>query len=133
MLTWREDVEADALHKRGRSISAIARHLDRDRKTIRAYLAGDCTPGVRRDERPDPLAPFAAHLAARFVDDPHIWASALYDEVTRLGYDAAPSPACPTSSSPSAPTSTPTTTAVSRSCGPRRPTRSSTTANHQRY
>src|SRR6266545_4023640 len=24
--------------------------------------------------------------AARFADDPHIWASALYDEVTRLGY-----------------------------------------------
>jgi hypothetical protein len=33
------------------------------------------------------LAPYAAYLAARFVDDPHIWASALYDEVTPLGYD----------------------------------------------
>lgn len=87
MLTWREDVEADALHKRGWSISAIARHLDRDRKTIRAYLAGDRTPGQRRDDRPDRLAPFAAYVAARFVDDPHIWASALYDEVTGLGYD----------------------------------------------
>ena len=89
MLTWRQDVEADALHKRGWSISAIARHLDRDRKTIRAYLAGDRTPGVRRDDRRDPLAPFAAYVAARFVDDPHIWASALYDEVTGLGYGPA--------------------------------------------
>ena len=87
MLTWREDVEADALHKRGWSISAIARHLDRDRKTIRAYINGDRTPGQRRDDRPDPLAPFAAYVAARFVDDPHVWASALYDEIVPLGYD----------------------------------------------
>ena len=86
MLTWREDVEAHALHKRGWSISAIARHLDRDRKTIRAYINGDRTPGRRRDDRPDPLAPFVAYVAARFVDDPHIWASALYDEIVPLGY-----------------------------------------------
>jgi hypothetical protein len=25
--------------------------------------------------------------AARFVDDPHVWASALFDEVVPLGYD----------------------------------------------
>jgi transposase len=86
MLTWREDVEVHALHERGWSISAIARHLDRDRKTVRAYITGERTPGRRRDDRPDPLAPYAAYLAARFVDDPHIWASALYDEVTALGY-----------------------------------------------
>jgi IS30 family transposase len=36
MLTWREDVELDALVEGGWSISAIARHLGRDRKTIRA-------------------------------------------------------------------------------------------------
>jgi hypothetical protein len=35
---------------------------------------------------PDPLAAFVPYLAARFADDPHIGASALYDEVTRLGY-----------------------------------------------
>jgi transposase len=87
MLTWRDDVEIHALHKRGWSISAIARHLDRDRKTIRAYINGDRTPGQRRDDRPDPLAPYAAYVAARFVDDPHLWASALYDEIVPLGYD----------------------------------------------
>ncbi|HEX6257077.1 MAG TPA: hypothetical protein VFZ70_14820 [Euzebyales bacterium] len=79
-------MEAHALHKRGWSISAIARHLDRDRKTIRAYINGDRTPGRRRDDRPDPLAPYVAYVAARFVDDPHIWASALYDEIVPLGY-----------------------------------------------
>jgi transposase len=86
MLTHGEDVEAHALRQRGWTISAIARHLDRDRKTVRAYLAGTRTPGVRTRSRPDPLAPFVAYLAARFVDDPHVWASALHDEVKRLGY-----------------------------------------------
>lgn len=32
------DVEAKALRARGWSISAIARHLGRDRKTVRAYV-----------------------------------------------------------------------------------------------
>jgi transposase len=67
-------------------VSAIARHLGRDRKTVRAYLTGQRQPGRRAAARPDPLAPFAAYLSARFTDDPHIWATALYDEVTRLGY-----------------------------------------------
>src|SRR6266851_1462097 len=31
-------------------------------------------------------APFAQYLAARFADDPHLWATALYDEVVPLGY-----------------------------------------------
>ncbi|MGH2557409.1 MAG: helix-turn-helix domain-containing protein, partial [Actinomycetota bacterium] len=45
MLTWEEEVEAAALRNRGWSISAIARHLKRDRKTIRAYLNGERQPG----------------------------------------------------------------------------------------
>ena len=36
MLTREEDIDAHALRKRGWTISAIARHLDRDRKTVRA-------------------------------------------------------------------------------------------------
>ncbi len=86
MLSRSEDVEAHALSKRGWSISAIARHLECDRKTVRSYLAGDRTPGLRRSSAPDPLAPFASYVAERFVDDPHLWASALFDEVTPLGY-----------------------------------------------
>ena len=85
MLTWGDDVEVHALRERGWSIAAIARHLGRDPKTIRAYVRGERTPGRRRSA-PDPLGPFVAYLAARFADDPHIWASALYEEVTRLGY-----------------------------------------------
>lgn len=87
MLTTGEDVEAHALRKRGWSISAIARHLGRDRKTVRAYLEGKRQPGVRRRPGPDPLERFVPYLRARFTDDPHVWASALYDEVVPLGYD----------------------------------------------
>jgi hypothetical protein len=43
----------------GWTIAAIARHLGRDPKTIRAYLDGDRAPGQRRSSRPDPFAPFA--------------------------------------------------------------------------
>jgi len=86
MLTQGEDVEVHALHQRGWSISAIARHLERDRKTVRAYVRGERQPGVRRRSRPDAIEPFAPYLRARFDDDPHLWLTALYDEVIALGY-----------------------------------------------
>ena len=86
MLTQGEDVEVHALAGRGWSISAIARHLGRDRKTVRAYVSGQRTPGVRNRVAPDPLEPFVAYLAARFADDPHLWLTALFDEVVPLGY-----------------------------------------------
>ena len=86
MLSVGEDVEADALFKRGWTVSAIARHLERDRKTVRAYLSGERTPGVRRPACPDALADCRDYIAARFADDAHLWASALYDEVVPLGY-----------------------------------------------
>ena len=41
MLSKGEDVEAYALKERGWSVLAIARHLGRDPKTIRAYLSGE--------------------------------------------------------------------------------------------
>jgi len=86
MLTQGEDVEVQALRQRGWSISAIARHLNRDPKTVRAYLNGERRPGQRASSRPDPLVPFVAYVSARFVDDPHLWATALFDEVVPLGY-----------------------------------------------
>ncbi|MGI9095016.1 MAG: Mu transposase domain-containing protein [Thermoleophilaceae bacterium] len=86
MLTQGEDVEAHALAGRGWSISAIARHLGRDRKTVRAYVTHERSPGVRRRAAPDPIEPFVAYLRARFVDDPHLWLTALFDEVIALGY-----------------------------------------------
>ena len=87
MVTWREHVEVHALHGRGWSISAIARHLDRDRKTVRSYLNGDRQPGRRASSAPDALERFEAYVKARFADDPHLWATALFDEVVVLGYE----------------------------------------------
>ena len=50
-------------------------------------MRGERQAGVRARTAPDPLAPFAAYVRARFADDPHIWATALFDEVVPLGYD----------------------------------------------
>jgi len=86
MITPEEDVEAHALRERGWSITAIANHLGRDRKTIRAYLSGERAPGARKPA-PDPLAEFVGYVRARFADDPHIPATTLYDELAGLGFD----------------------------------------------
>ena len=69
MLTWEEDVEAHALRARGWSITAIAKHLGRDRKTIRAYLTAERTPGQRRPGGADPFDDIERYVAARFGDD----------------------------------------------------------------
>jgi transposase len=86
MLTEEELVGASALHLRGWSISAIARHLGRDRKTIRAYLSGERTPGVRRRGVADRFAVFEPYVRERLREDPHVWGSTLYDEAVALGY-----------------------------------------------
>src|SRR5687768_17282327 len=85
MLTQGEDVEVHALRERGGSYVAIGRHIGRDWRTVKAYLEGR-EPGVRRRAEPDPLEQFVPYLRARFADDPHVWASALFDEVGELGY-----------------------------------------------
>lgn len=85
MLTWGEDVELQALRARGWSISAIARHTGRDRKTIRRYLSGEQVPGERK-RAADPFAPFLDYVTARLVQDPHLWAITLFDELIALGF-----------------------------------------------
>jgi transposase len=87
MLTQEEDVDVHALRRQGMSISAIARHLGRDRKTIRAYLAGERVAGQRKPAGPDAFEAYAVYCAARLAEDPHLWASALFDEVAALGFD----------------------------------------------
>lgn len=86
MLTWEDDVEVHALRKRGWTVSAIARHTGFDRKTVRKYLAGDGTPGVRARPGPDPFEPFVDYVTARLTEDPHLWARTLYDELEQLGF-----------------------------------------------
>jgi transposase len=86
MITRVDDVDAHALHRRGWTISAIARHLGHDRKTIRAYLFGGRLAGQRRRAEPDPFEPFVGYCRARLAEDPHLWASTLFDELLELGY-----------------------------------------------
>jgi hypothetical protein len=87
MLTQGESVEAHALRERGWSVSAIARHLGRDRKTVRAYLDGKRVPGQRKPAGPDRFDRFAEYCRLRFDGDPHLWATTLFEEVRDLGYD----------------------------------------------
>lgn len=85
MLTREEDVDAHALRRQGWTISAIARHLGRDRKTIRAYLNGERVPEKRRQGM-DAFVPFLDYCRQRLADDPHLWSTTLFDEVKSLGY-----------------------------------------------
>jgi transposase len=65
MLTQEDDVDAHALRKRGWSISAIARHLGHDRKTICAYLNGERAAGARAPAVDDAFGPFVEYCRLR--------------------------------------------------------------------
>lgn len=70
-------MEAHSLRKRGWSISAIARHLGRDRKTIAKHLNSGAGVGAR--ERPeDRFGKFVPYIVARSTDDKHLWTTVLY-------------------------------------------------------
>jgi transposase len=87
MFTGDEEVEATALRAQGWSISAIARHLGKDRQTVSDYLSGKRIVGVRRRSEPDPFEAFVPYLTERLREDPHVWATALFDEVGALGFE----------------------------------------------
>jgi transposase len=86
MLTQENDVEIHALAARGWNQSAISRHTGRDRKTVRRYLAAGEEPLVR-EAVASCLEPWRAYIAARFVDDPHLPAVSLLDELSAAGFD----------------------------------------------
>lgn len=86
MLSWEADVEAHALREQGWTISAIARHMGHDRKTIRAYLTGARVPEQRVRREPTVAEPFLEYCRLRLVEDPHLWASTLHDELVGLGF-----------------------------------------------
>lgn len=86
MLTQEDEVEIHALAARGWSVSAIARHTSRDRKTIRTYLRGG---RAGREPAPSCLEPYRAYITARFDDDPHLLGSVLYRELVDAGFGRA--------------------------------------------
>ena len=65
----------------GWSISAIARHVGKDRKTVKVYLDGKRQVGVRAPAGEDAFARYLTYCIARLKEDPHLWATALFDEV----------------------------------------------------
>jgi transposase len=85
-LLSREDVvEIVALRRRGWSVSAIARHTGRDRKTIRAWLAAG--EQRRRPRAASVLEPYRAYIECRLGDDPHLDATVLLRELRPLGFE----------------------------------------------
>ena len=84
MMTQGEGVEIHALREQGWSISAIARHVGRDRKTVRAYLGGEREVGVRASTVGDPFEAIEAYVRQRLGEDPHVRATVLYAEVRAL-------------------------------------------------
>ena len=84
MLSREDVVEIVALHRRGWSISAIARHTGRDRKTVRAWLHGERERESRG--RPSVLEPYREYVVRRFEDDPHLDATVLLRELRPLGF-----------------------------------------------
>ncbi len=88
MITQGADVEMHSLKKQGWSLSAIARHVGHDRKTVRDVPERRTRAGVRRRaEVEDPFDRFETYVRQRFADDPHVWATVLFDEVVALGFD----------------------------------------------
>ena len=72
MLSREADVEAHALREQGWTISAIARHLGRDRKTVRACLEGRRVPEVRVRREATPAEPLMEQRRLRLGEDPHL-------------------------------------------------------------
>lgn len=86
MLSEEDDVDIHALRRQGMTITEIARRTGHDRKTIRAYLSGRRSPGVRRRAAPDVFDVFVGYVTARLVEDPHLWVITLLDELVPLGF-----------------------------------------------
>lgn len=77
------------LQRQGLSVSAIARQLGIDRKTVRAYIAKGLAPPAYkpRPSRPGIVAPFKTYLRDRLAAYPGLTAVRLWRELRERGYD----------------------------------------------
>lgn len=64
----KEDVEITSLRKRGWSISAIARHVGHDHKTVRSYLSGEREPVTGKSEHEDATVGISSGTACLLLD-----------------------------------------------------------------
>lgn len=76
------------LHRQGLSITAIARQLSLDRKTVRKYIARGLAPPTYtpRPPRERRLAPFLAYLRERVAAYPALTGTRLWRDLKERGY-----------------------------------------------
>jgi transposase len=76
------------LHRQGLSVSAIARQLDLDRKTVRKYIERGLEPPAYgpRKPRATVVGPFEPYLRERIAAFPELTGSRLLREIKELGY-----------------------------------------------
>jgi transposase len=76
------------LHRQGLSVSAIARRVGIDRKTVRKYVERGLEPPIyqARQPRPGKVAPFHPYLRERVAAYPDLTGSRLHREIRDLGY-----------------------------------------------
>jgi len=79
-------LQARQLHADGWTVSAIARRLGHDRKTVRIYLAGVRDPGQPRAGTSDLFGSIDVYATGRLREDPHLSAAALHRELAALDY-----------------------------------------------
>jgi len=84
----REIVLIHDLHRQGLSITAIARKLGCDRKTIRKYLARGLEPPIYKPRAPRPnlVEAFEAYLQERVSSFPELSGRRLHRELVELGF-----------------------------------------------
>ncbi|WP_155763542.1 hypothetical protein [Mycobacterium asiaticum] len=58
----------------------------KNRRTVRNYLNGVTTPGVREPATTSALEWFVDYVSAWLTKDQHLWAGTLCDELGNLGY-----------------------------------------------
>jgi len=76
------------LHRQGMSVSAIARQVGLDRKTVRRYIARGLAPPAYqpRPAQPTRLAPFEPYLRERVRAFPALTGQRLLREIREQGY-----------------------------------------------
>ena len=89
MVTLGEIVLIHDLKRQGLTVSAIARRVGLDRKTVRRHLEHGMEPPVYgpRAPRPRQLTPYEDYLRERIAAWPELTGRRLLREVRELGYE----------------------------------------------
>jgi transposase len=84
------------LFEQGLSITAIARRVSHDRKTVRKYIASRDLPArqARVIHRPNKLDRFVDYLTQRIGRYPDLTAARLLREIRSMGYDGSATALC---------------------------------------